>query len=62
MGVQAQVPLIPWLTILPLRPADLVTAAPALLPWLWHGYLAQGRVTAFVSQSKSGTHAAVSCM
>jgi hypothetical protein len=24
------------------------------LPWLWHGYLAQGKVTALVSQAKSG--------
>jgi KaiC/GvpD/RAD55 family RecA-like ATPase len=54
MSVQTQVSLIPWLTILPLRPADLATAAPGIVPWLWHGYLAQGKVTALVSQSKSG--------
>jgi hypothetical protein len=54
MSVQAQVPLIPGLTILPLRPAEMATAAPGLLPWLWHGYMAQGTVTALVSQSKSG--------
>ena len=60
MSVQAQVPLIPRLTILPLRPADLATAAPGLLPWLWHGYLAQGKVTALVSQSKSGKTTLVS--
>jgi hypothetical protein len=59
MSVQAQVPLIPGLTILPLRPADLATASPGPVPWLWYGYLAQGKVTALVSQSKSGTTALV---
>jgi hypothetical protein len=49
MSVQTQVLLIPWLTILPLRPADLATDAPGLSPWLWHGYLAQGKVAALVS-------------
>src|ERR1700688_1972639 len=54
MSVNTQVPFIPGLTIQPLRPADLATASPGLLPWLWHGYLAQGKVTALVSQTKSG--------
>jgi hypothetical protein len=49
MSVQTQVPLIPWLTILPLRPADLATDSPGIVPWLWHEYLAQGKVTALVS-------------
>jgi hypothetical protein len=50
MSAQAQVSLLPGFTILPLRPTDLVTASLGLLPWLWHGYLAQGVVTALVSQ------------
>jgi hypothetical protein len=60
MSVQAQVPLIPGFAILSPRPADLATAAPGLVPSLWHGYLAQGRVTALVSQAKSGKTTLVS--
>ena len=60
MIIQTQVPLIPGLTVLPLRPADLATASPGLLPWLWHGYLAQGGVTVLVSQAKSGNTTLVS--
>jgi hypothetical protein len=54
MSVQTQVPLITGLTIQPLRPAELATASPGLLPWLWRRYLAQGKITALVSQAKSG--------
>jgi hypothetical protein len=60
MSIKTQVSLIPGLTILPLQPADLATASPGAVPWLWHGYLAQGKVTALVSQSKSGKTTLVS--
>jgi hypothetical protein len=42
------------LTIHPLRPADLAAAAPPCLSWLWHGYLAPGKVTTLTSPSKTG--------
>jgi hypothetical protein len=38
----------------PLRPADLAALADAGLTWLWHGYLAARKVTALISQAKSG--------
>ncbi len=37
-----------------LRPHELAAAASAGVPWLWHGFLAPGKVTALTSQSKSG--------
>lgn len=41
-------------TIQPLRPSDLANAAHQRLSWLWHGYLAPGKVTALISPPKSG--------
>jgi hypothetical protein len=38
----------------PLRPGQLAGPAQAHLSWLWHGFLARGRVTALVGSSKSG--------
>src|ERR1051326_2240323 len=38
----------------PLRPSELANAAPSLMSWLWHGYLAPGKVTALVSPPKVG--------
>src|ERR1700722_3263730 len=60
MSVNTQVPLIAGLTMQPLRPADLATASAGLLPWLWRGDVAQGKVTALVSQAKSGKTTLVS--
>ena len=42
------------LTLKPLRPSELANAASPCLCWLWHGYLAPGKVTALVSAPKSG--------
>jgi hypothetical protein len=39
---------------LPLRPGELADAAQPRLSWLWHGYLAPGKVTALISPPKSG--------
>jgi len=44
----------PVLPIQPLRPSELARAARPRLSWLWHGYLAPGKVTALISPSKSG--------
>jgi len=41
-------------TIQPLRPSELANAAQKRLSWLWHGYLAPGRVTALISPPKAG--------
>jgi hypothetical protein len=41
-------------TIQPLRPSELANAAPLCASWLWHGYLAPGKVTALISPPKSG--------
>ena len=38
----------------PLRPGQLADPAQPHLSWLWHGFLARGRVTALVGSSKSG--------
>lgn len=38
----------------PLRPAELGTVADARPSWLWQGYLAPRKVTALISQPKSG--------
>ena len=42
------------LTIQPLRPSELASAAHSRLSWLWHGYLAPGKVTALISPPKAG--------
>lgn len=47
-------PETPTVVLQPLRPDDLVPAAPAQLSWLWHGYLAPGRVTSLISSPKVG--------
>jgi AAA domain len=44
----------PVFPIQPLRPSELARAAQPRLSWLWHGYLAPGKVTALISPSKSG--------
>src|SRR6516225_7917742 len=38
----------------PLRPGQLADPAQPHLSWLWHGFLARGRMTALVGSSKSG--------
>jgi len=38
----------------PLRPGQLADPALPHLSWLWHGFLARGRMTALVGSSKSG--------
>lgn len=45
---------VPALPIQPLRPSELASAAQPGLSWLWHGYLAPGKVTALISPSKTG--------
>jgi hypothetical protein len=40
--------------IQPLRPGQLADPGQPHLSWLWHGFLARGRVTALVGSSKSG--------
>ena len=42
------------LPLQPLRPSELASATPPRLAWLWHGYLAPGRITALISPPKSG--------
>ena len=42
------------LAIQPLRPSELANAAQKRLSWLWHGYLAPGKVTALISPPKAG--------
>src|SRR5437764_333347 len=42
------------LAFAPLTAADLARTAAAPLAWLWHGYLAPGRVTLLTSQWKMG--------
>src|SRR5262245_13008841 len=51
---------IPDFTIQTLRPNELANSAPAGLSWLWHGFLAPGKVTALVSSPKSGKTTLVS--
>jgi hypothetical protein len=40
--------------IQPLRPSELANEAHGGMSWLWHGYLAPGKVTALISPPKSG--------
>jgi hypothetical protein len=44
----------PPFPIQPLRPSELANAALPRLSWLWHGYLAPGKVTALISPAKTG--------
>jgi hypothetical protein len=41
-------------TLQPLRPSELANAAPGHKDWLWQGYLAPAKLTAFTSPPKSG--------
>jgi hypothetical protein len=55
MNVATQVPSSQQvLALRPLCPSELAGAEPACLSWLWHGYLARGRLTALISPPKSG--------
>jgi AAA domain len=47
-------------TMQPLRPNELTNATQPHLSWLWHGYLAPGKVTALISPSKAGKTTLVS--
>jgi hypothetical protein len=38
----------------PLRPGELADSAQPRLSWLWHGFLAPGKLTALISPPKSG--------
>ncbi len=38
----------------PLRPSELAVVTPPALNWLWHGYLAPGKITALISPPKTG--------
>jgi hypothetical protein len=38
----------------PLRPSELANVAQPHTPWLWHGYLAPGKVTLLISPPKTG--------
>ena len=42
------------LPVRPLRPTELAIDSPGHLQWLWHGYLARGKITALVSPPKTG--------
>jgi len=54
MNTVAQPPSVQALSLQPKRPSELAQAAQVRLSWLWHGYLAPGKVTALISPSKSG--------
>lgn len=45
---------LPSKTLKPLRPDELAGAGQRGLSWLWHGYLAPGKVTVLISPPKSG--------
>jgi hypothetical protein len=44
----------PGFTLQPLLPGELVSSLHISQTWLWHGYLAHGKLTALVSPPKSG--------
>jgi hypothetical protein len=54
MNVQEQLTAPAALVFETFRPGALAAAAAPPIPWLWHGFLAPGKVTALTSQSKSG--------
>src|SRR5260370_34787627 len=60
MNTQTQLPSGQELQIQPLRPSELASVTQSGLSWLWHGYLALGKVTALISASKSGKTTLVS--
>jgi hypothetical protein len=54
MNTKTQMPSEKQFTIQPLRPSELANSTEPPLSWLWHGYLAAGKVTALTSPPKSG--------
>ena len=54
MNTATQLPSGKTFTIRPLRPSELANAAQKHSSWLWHGYLAPGKVTALISPPKAG--------
>lgn len=54
MNAETQTSTCQGFTIRPLRPSDLANAVQPRRSWLWHGYLAPGKVTALISPPKSG--------
>jgi hypothetical protein len=54
MNIETQLLSEKTFTIQPLRPSELVNATQPGLSWLWHGYLAPGKVTALISPPKAG--------
>src|SRR5437868_13730511 len=60
MSAGTQLPSSLDFPVQPLRPSELAQAAPPRLSWLWHGYLAPGKVTALISPPKSGKTTLVS--
>ena len=44
----------PGFTLERLRPSELAKSEQTELSWLWHGYLARGKLTALISPPKSG--------
>jgi ABC-type multidrug transport system fused ATPase/permease subunit len=54
MNAQTQPTVESEFAIETLRPCELAASAPPGVPWLWHGFLAPGKVSALTSQTKSG--------
>src|SRR5207253_5031658 len=54
MADTSQVPDVPEFPVPLLTPNQLDQPGAPAHAWLWHGYLAPGKVTGFVSQGKSG--------
>jgi hypothetical protein len=54
MNAVTQLPSSQNFPIQPLRPSELANSTQPQLSWLWHGYLALGKVTALISPPKSG--------
>jgi AAA domain len=54
MSTVTQLPSGKNFTMQPLRPDELANAAQKRLSWLWHGYLAPGKLTALISPPKTG--------
>jgi AAA domain len=54
--MKAESPLAPdvALPVRPLRPTELAIVSPGHLQWLWHGYLARGKITVLISPPKTG--------
>jgi hypothetical protein len=54
MNPETHPPSSELLTLQPLRPAELASTGAPRLSWVLDGYLARGKVTAFISPPKSG--------